>query len=288
MNNIITSMLDCYNLTNQDDKKNALKEIVQEILLCGLSRAGFFEKAAFYGGTALRIFHGLERFSEDLDFSLKASDPEFNFESYLPMVEKEVNSYGLSMKAEAKRKTAETAIKLAFLKDNAREHLLYFYGDGHLAESINHNEVIKIKFEVDTDPPAYATYETKYRLLPSPYEAVLYDLPSLFAGKIAAVLCRAWKGRVKGRDIYDYVFYLQKNVPFNLKYLQARLEQNGFIEKDSPLSLNDVKRYLKEHFKAIDFADAKKDVYPFIKDQRELDIWKFDFFKSITENLKAI
>lgn len=286
MNQIIDEMLKKYNAINILDKKNAIKEIMQEIVLCGLSRAGFFEKAVFYGGTALRIFYGLDRFSEDLDFSLKTPDLNFNFEKYFPILEREVNALGLNIKIEKKEKTFNSAIKSAFLKGNTKEHLLLFYSNDKL-ENINPDEVIKIKFEIDTNPPPFATFETKYKLEPSPYEISLYDLPSLFAGKIGAVLCRAWKSRVKGRDLYDYIFYLQKNATFNLKHLQARLAQAEFIEKDKQLTLEDVKEMLNQKFDSIDYEEAKKDVIPFVKDTDLLNIWSADFFKAITQNLKA-
>lgn len=286
MNQIIDEMLKKYNAINLLDKKNAIKEIMQEIVLCGLSRAGFFEKAVFYGGTALRIFYGLDRFSEDLDFSLKTPDLNFNLEKYFPILEREVNALGLNVKVEKKEKTFDSAIKSAFLKGNTKEHLLLFYSNDKL-ENINPDEVIKIKFEIDTNPPPFATFETKYKLEPSPYEISLYDLPSLFAGKIGAVLCRAWKSRVKGRDLYDYIFYLQKNATFNLKHLQARLVQAGFIEKDNQLTLEDVKQLLNNKFDSIDYEEAKKDVIPFVKDINVLNIWSANFFKSITQNLKA-
>ena len=286
MNQIIDEMLKKYNAINILDKKNAIKEIMQEIVLCGLSRAGFFEKAVFYGGTALRIFYGLDRFSEDLDFSLKTPDLNFNFEKYFPILEREVNALGLNVKIEKKEKTFNSAIKSAFLKGNTKEHLLLFYSNDKL-ENINPDEVIKIKFEIDTNPPPFATFETKYKLEPSPYEISLYDLPSLFAGKIGAVLCRAWKSRVKSRDLYDYIFYLQKNATFNLKHLQARLAQAEFIEKDKQLTLEDVKEMLNQKFDSIDYEEAKKDVIPFVKDTDLLNIWSADFFKAITQNLKA-
>ncbi len=287
MNPIIDEMLKNYNANNLNDKKNAIKEIMQEIVLCGLSRAGFFDKAVFYGGTALRIFYGLDRFSEDLDFSLRTQDPSFNLEKFFPILEREVNSLGLNVKIENKEKTFDSAIKSAFLKGNTKEHLLMFYSDNSLVKGINPEEVIKIKFEIDTNPPPFATFETMYRLQPSPYEISLYDLPSLFAGKISAVLCRAWKNRIKGRDLYDYIFYLQKNAAFNLKHLQARLVQAGFIEDGQTITLDDVKALLNKRFDSIDYEDAKKDVIPFIKDPLALNVWSKDFFKAITQNLKA-
>jgi len=287
MNPIIDEMLQNYDAINLNDKKNAIKEIMQEIVLCGLSRAGFFDKAVFYGGTALRIFYGLDRFSEDLDFSLRTQDSNFALEKYFPILEREINSLGLNVKIENKEKTFDSAIKSAFLKGNTKEHLLMFYSNDALVKGINPMEVIKIKFEIDTNPPDFATFETMYKLQPSPYEISLYDLPSLFAGKISAALCRAWKNRVKGRDLYDYVFYLQKNATFNLKHLQARLEQAKFIESGQTITLDDVKTLLNKKFDSIDYEDAKKDVFPFIKNPNALNIWSKDFFKAITQNLKA-
>ena len=160
-----------------------MKEIMQEIVLCGLSRAGFFQKAAFYGGTALRIFYGLDLFSEDLDFSLETADPSFDLTFYFPVLEKEVKAFGLNVTITEKEKTIESNIRSAFLKGNTKGHLLLFYADEQAAGSVARSEAVKIKFEVDVNPPAYATFEHKYRLLPSPYEVNMYDMPSLFSGK---------------------------------------------------------------------------------------------------------
>jgi len=175
MDPIIEQMLRQYSTRTLYDKKNSLKEVVQEIVLSGLSRAGFFKIAAFYGGTALRIFYGLDRFSEDLDFSLKMPDPSFDFTDYLPILEKEVRSYGLNFSIETKDKAVDSSIKSAFLKGNTKEHILMFFADEQLARSVGSGELIKVKFEVDTNPPDYAAFETKYRLLPIPYEITLYD-----------------------------------------------------------------------------------------------------------------
>ncbi len=285
MNSSIEQMINAYNAENLYDRKNAMKEVMQEIVLCGLSRAGFFNKAAFYGGTALRIFYGLDRFSEDLDFSLETPDPEFDLETYFPCLTKEIKSYGLNVEITTKEKTRDSAIHSAFLKGNTKEHLLMFFNDEQLAGSVSGNEVIKIKFEVDTDPPAYAEFERKYRLLPAPYEVRLYDMPSLFAGKIHAVLARAWKNRVKGRDLYDYVFYLSRNTSVNLKHLRARLIDSGTISENEECSLERIKTMLCDRFSAIDYAQAKRDVEPFIHDAALLDVWSADFFCSITDSL---
>ena len=209
----------------------------------------------------------------------------FDLGEYLPALEKEIRSYGLNFKAEERVKTAESAIQSAFLKGNTKEHILLFYADDRLAQSIAPSELIKIKFEIDTNPPPYASFEHKYRLLPSPYEICLYDAPSLFAGKIHAVLCRAWKNRIKGRDLYDYVFYLSMNTPVNLKHLEARLRQSGFLESDVPLDIGQLKELLQARFATIDYEQAKQDVLPFIKDPNKLAVWGKDFFDQITQNL---
>jgi predicted nucleotidyltransferase component of viral defense system len=287
MNNLLDEMIKAYDVQSVYDKRNAVKEVIQEITLCGLSRSGFFKQAAFYGGTALRIFYGLNRFSEDLDFSLLNKNDQFTLESYLPVLEKEVRSFGLNVKIEKKNKTKDSPIHSAFIKGSTKEHLLLFYPEDSMVSDIHSKEVIKIKFEIDVNPPAFATFEKKYRLLPAPYEVKIYDEASLFAGKIHAVVGRSWQNRVKGRDLYDYVFYLSKRAPVNLKHLQERLIQSGHLETNETFSLAILKQMLKDRFEKINYEQAKEDVVPFIKDARELDIWSADFFAQITDSLQA-
>ena len=287
MNSIIEQMLNQHESTTLPDKKNSIKEVAQEIMLCGLSRAGFFHSAAFYGGTALRIFYGLDRFSEDLDFSLAAPDPDFRLDAYLPALEKELAAYGFRFQAESRKKTVDSDIQSAFVKGNTREHILICYADDRLARSIGGGELIRIKFELDTTPPPFATFEQKYRLLPIPYEIRLYDMPSLFAGKLHAVICRAWKSRIKGRDLYDYVFYLSRQTPVNLKHLNARLVDSGFEGAREDMTLPEIKQILMRRFLSIDYSQAKEDVLPFIRNPASLEVWSASFFQSITENLVA-
>lgn len=287
MSTAIEQMLSKYNIENLYDHKNAMKEIMQEIVLCGLSRAGFFKEAAFYGGTALRIFHGLDRFSEDLDFSLEEKNLDFHLTSYFPILQQEVKSFGLNVTITEKEKTKESNIRSAFLKGNTREHLLLFSVNDSLVGSVAQNETVKIKFEVDINPPAYATFEHKYRLLPTPYEVKMYDIPSLFAGKIHAVICRAWQNRIKGRDLYDYIFYLSKGASVNQKHLQERLLQSGYITTGVKCTLPEIKEMLCERFDEIDYTEAKRDVEPFIRDPSVLNLWNAEFFKQITETLTA-
>jgi len=285
-NTVLEQMLRRYDLKSDYDRKNAMKEIMQEIVLCGLSRGGFFKKASFYGGTALRMFYGLDRFSEDLDFSLMTKNPSFSLENYFAALQKEVNSFGLNVTIAEKEKTIRTDIQSAFVKGNTREHLLLFYTP-EIAGRVPANETIKIKFEIDIKPPSFATYERKYRLLPAPYEVNMYDEPSLFAGKIHAVICRGWKSRVKGRDLYDYVFYLGRGTKVNLSHLRARLVDSGYIDRELVCGLQDVKDMLFQKFTSIDYEQAKQDVLPFIKNQSSLALWSADFFKQITELLDA-
>lgn len=191
----------------------------------------------------------------------------------------------MNLKIENKHKTIESDILSAFLKGNTKEYILYFFPKDNIIENINPDELIKIKLEIDIAPPSNATFETTYKLLPIPYEVKLYDLESLFAGKIHAVLCRKRGTRVKGRDFYDYIFFLQKNVKVNLEQLRQRLMQTKHINSNDLFNIDILKNMLFDRFNSIDFEQAKQDVIPFIKNLNEIDIWSSSFFKSITHNL---
>lgn len=284
MQTVLEQMVNNYHPKNTEEKRNAIKEVMQEIVLCALSKAGFFNEAAFYGGTALRIFYHLDRFSEDLDFSLLIKDKDFDLSIYFPKLKEIVKSFGLNVEIEIKEKTKDSNIQSAFLKGDTIEHFLLFYPDD-LIQGINKNEKVKIKFEIDTMPPGCATYEIKYRLLPMPYSIKLYDEASLFSGKIHAIICRSWKSRVKGRDLYDYVFYLSRNTQFNLPHLQEKLIDSQYIDANVIISCDDVRKMLIERFNEIDFEQTKEDVIPFIKDPSVLDIWSKEFFIAITDHL---
>ena len=250
MNTILEQMIENYQPSSIEEKRNVIKEVMQEIVLCGLSKSGFFNEAAFYGGTALRIFYNLDRFSEDLDFSLLVKDKDFDLSKYFPKLRETVSSFGLHVDIELKTKTKDSNVKSAFLKGDTIEHFLLFYPDEKI-QGINKNEKVKIKFEIDTMPPGMATYETKFRLLPTPYSVKLYDESSLFSGKIHAVICRSWKSRVKGRDLYDYVFYLSRNTHFNLPHLREKLIDSGYIDENDKITCDDVKNMLISRFQEI-------------------------------------
>lgn len=285
MNTLLQQMINEHKIENDKDRTNVMKEIIQEIVLCGLSRVGFFSEAAFYGGTALRIFYGLDRFSEDLDFSLFQINTDFSFNKYIPGLVNELNSYGLGLDITIKDKTIDSTIKSAFVKGNTKELILKFFENDSIASNINKNELVKIKFEVDVCPPLYASVEHKFKQLPIPYEVVIYDMPSLFAGKIHAVLCRSWKSRVKGRDLYDFTFYISKKVPINLEHLNTRLIDSGFISEGQEFTLDELKLKLKEKFNLIDYKIAKDDVLNFLKYPSKIDIWSKDYFCSLVDEL---
>ncbi len=286
MKTILEQMIEEYHPKNNEEKRNVVKEVMQEIVLCGLSRAGFFHEAAFYGGTALRIFYGLDRFSEDLDFSLLIKNKDFDLQKYFPLLKDTVQSFGLNVELELKNKGKDSNIQSAFLKGDTIEHFLLFYPN-ELVNGINKNEKVKIKFEIDTMPPPLATYEIKFRLLPIPYSVKLYDEASLFSGKIHAVICRSWKSRVKGRDLYDYLFYLSRNTRYNLPHLREKLIDSGYITNDRMITNDTVKEMLVQRFNEIDYERAKEDVIPFIKDIQVLNIWSTEFFISVTSQLQS-
>jgi predicted nucleotidyltransferase component of viral defense system len=284
MHSAIESMLQKYQCRTIEEYKNALNEIVQEIALLGLYRGGFFTDAAFYGGTALRIFHGLERFSEDLDFSLLVPNKSFDLSVYLSFVRDELGAYGLEMTVEEKVKQNDSPVRSAFIKGGTQIHLMKISSLALPVTGMHANDQIKIKFEVDTNPPAGADVEIKYQLVPLPYSIKLYDLPSLFAGKVHAVLCRKWKTRVKGRDFYDYQWYLSKGVAINLTHLTSRMRQSGYLSPTETFDADVLRNRLQERFESVDFDQAKKDVISFIKDPTSLDLWSPEFFISITRD----
>ncbi len=284
---IIQQMINKYNPITLEDKKNAVKEVLQEVVLAGLSKTDFFSHTAFYGGTALRLFYGMNRFSEDLDFSLLVEDDTFDISKYFKPISDVVSSLGLNFEVSKKDKTTSSTIDSAFIKGNTKETIITIYPNSVDASRIIHNEKIIIKFEVDVNPPLYANTEIKFRLLPFPYQVRVYDQSSLFAGKIHAVIARGWKNRVKGRDLYDYIYYLSLNTKVNLKHLEERLKQTKTIEEDVQLTRALLIEILDKRFDQIDYDIAKSDIRPFIKDHNSLDLWSCDFFKSITSHIEV-
>ena len=286
MNNIIEQMLYKYEIKNTNDEINALKEIIQEIVLSGLSRGNFFNEAAFYGGTALRIFYNLDRFSEDLDFALLEPNKDFDISKYFNYIQKELKAYGINLNITTKEKSFDSNITSAFLKDDTLELILKFFPS---EEEHKYNQILKnlkIKLKVDINPPMGATYEDKYKLLPSPHQIKLYDKESLFAGKIHAILCRGWNNRVKGRDLYDYIFFLASDTKVNIELLKNKLIESNYIIEKEKFNINELKKIIINKFEKIDYTKAVEDVKPFIKNIDNLNLWNKEFFIEITNKLK--
>jgi predicted nucleotidyltransferase component of viral defense system len=268
-------MLSSYPVTTSEQADQALREVMQEIALAGLNRGGFFEHAAFYGGTCLRVFYELPRYSEDLDFSLLRIDPEFSLEPYFKAVREEFSALGIDVEVSTKIKSAASQIESAFVKNNTRIF------DIHLQDK----RQIKIKFEVDTQPPLGFVTEEKLLLQPFSFYVKCFSLQDLYAGKMHALLYRQWKNRVKGRDWYDFEWYVRRGVLLNLAHFTQRARQSGGLSEIT-LSEFDFKAMLRKKIESLDVSSAKKDIERFILDPRALDIWSQAYFLQLVEMIK--
>jgi len=288
----LIKMLEKYDLSDPNASFDALREILQEIVLLGLYDAGFFKRAAFYGGTALRILHNLPRFSEDLDFSLLESNPKFNLKPYEDAIISSLKAFGFDVSIEIKEKNNSSAIASAFVKGNTIEHLININAPKDITNKIHRDQAVKIKLEVDTNPPLEFETQNVIRLTPRPFSINAFTLPSLYAGKMHAILCRAWSSRPKGRDWYDLVWYIANDVELDKKHLKARLSQGcKYLESNeinipNELTKQNIKELLLQRIESLDVTKAKNDVQPFIKDMREIELWSKEFFIAIIENIK--
>lgn len=272
--NIFEQMLSRYEIKTNEQKRNAIYEVMQEITLAGLYRGGFFDKAAFYGGTCLRIFHELPRFSEDMDFSLVGKDEAFDLESYFPAIIDEFKAAGRDIVITRKEKKKAAKVESAFLKDNTAIYDVKFKTEKDL----------KIKIEVDIDPPLGFTTEQKLSLMPFSFMTRCFTLSDLYAGKMHALLFRNWKTRVKGRDWYDFEWYVRHNVSLNFAHLQIRVKEFNGMDMDR----KDFASILKERLSSTDIAMVKRDVFPFIQNPKELDIWSNDYFLQLADRIKFL
>ncbi len=273
-----------YDPQNEEEILSALREIMQEIALAALSRTDFFENAAFYGGTALRIFYGLERYSEDLDFSLLWSDSNFSLQPYFKAIKEEFGAFGLTVNIVAKKKTKHTAIDSAFLKAETiwQEIVLE---DIIRETGVRSNKNIKIKLEVDTDPPMKFQTEEKLSLRPFSFYAKCFTISSLFAGKLHALLFRKWKNRVKGRDWYDLEWYIRKNIPLDVNHFLARARDTKDWQEET-ISKKQIIELLATKIETVSFKNIKEDVVRFIKNDEALNIWSPQYFKDLIKNMK--
>jgi hypothetical protein len=270
---MIQDRLDGYGCRSALEEEQALREITQEVVLAALGRTDFFQKAGFQGGTCLRVFHGLSRFSEDLDFALLQPGARFSLQLYSAAVARELAAYGFGLEAHDRSKVGRP-VRAAFLKDDSLGSVLL----------LSHRPVtgplrkLRIKIEVDTNPPAGATYETKYLDFPFPSAVCAFDLPSLFAGKIHALLCREY---LKGRDWYDFVWYTARRTPANYPLLSSALAQVGpWKDQDLRADRTWCVAQLRAKIAATDWKQAREDVRRFVKpvDLPSLDVWGREFF----------
>lgn len=267
--------------------ERALAETIQYIALLGLSRSDFFYKSAFYGGTALRILYNLDRFSEDLDFSLLNPDRNFSLDSYISFVQNELDSYGFHTEVSVREKNIQTPIESAFIKAGTKLHIVEARVPPSLTRRIAGNDVCKVKFEVDTDPPAGIESDIFYIDSPISFPVRVCDGPTLFAGKLSALLTRGWHQRVKGRDWFDMVFMISRNIPVSLSHLESRLRQTGFYTKETHLSEAALRELLEKRIQDVDIELAKKDVIRFIRNPKDVDVWSKDYFRYVASKLRV-
>lgn len=271
-NDIYDNMLSAYDLSTEQHKRNAIFEVNQQVILAGLYNGGFFDIAAFYGGTCLRIFHGLQRFSEDMNFSLLAPNDKFDFTKYFQPIIDEFAIVGREVEIKKKDKKNFGKVESAFLKDNTDVYDISFQTD----------KSIKIKIEVDTQPPLNFRTEQKLLLQPHSFMTRCFTLSDLFAGKMHALVYRAWKNRVKGRDWYDFEWYVRNNISLGFSHLAERALQfnNEIITRETFI------KKLKDRFASANMNQVKSDVLPFIKNPKELDIWSSDYFIQLSDMIR--
>lgn len=272
MDDIFNQMLSVYEINTDTDRRNATFEVMQQIILAGLQQGGFFDKAAFYGGTCLRIFHGLQRFSEDMDFSLVRKDEKFNIEDYFDPIVKVFESIGRKVVITKKDKRTFGRVESAFLKDNTQLYDVAFQTE----------KSIKIKIEVDTNPPLM--FDTEQKLLMKPYSFMTrcFTLPDLYAGKMHALVFRNWKTRLKGRDWYDFEWYVRNDVPLDFLHLQERIREFSGEE----MSREKFMQLLNERLATADMKSVLEDVTRFVRNPNELKIWSNDYFLELAKKIR--
>ena len=272
MNELYEKMLSAYDQSTETARRNAIYEVSQQIVLAGLADGGFFDKAAFYGGTCLRIFHGLNRFSEDMDFTLLKEDSSFNFEQYFQPVIDQFALVGRKVEIKKKDKKSFGKVESAFLKDTTDVYDISFQTE----------RSIKVKIEVDTVPPLKFATEQKILLQPKSFLTRCVTLPDLYAGKMHALVFRAWKSRIKGRDWYDFEWYVRNGIPLDWNHLHERILQfNG-----QEMTLDEFKSALRDRLGSADISRVKEDVLPFLNNPGELDMWSNDYFLQLADMMK--
>ncbi len=288
MHDAIGTMLNSYQCRTRNDYVNALREILQSVALLGLWRCKFFQRTAFYGGSALRLLHGLDRYSEDLDFSLLQPDPSFSLSGYGEALKREISGFGFQVEFESRPRNELKPIESAFLRTSTYRQLISIEIPEDLIRGLHPEKTLKIKLEVDIDPPGGFETETQYVLQPVPFSIRVYGLPDLFAGKLHAILYRRWKSRVKGRDWYDLVWYVSYHPEVRLSHLESRMRQTGDYSSGKPLTAEELHVRLLQAVDRLDVESARREVAPFLREPRVLDIWSTEFFRQIITRIKPV
>jgi len=276
MHDAIAKMVSKYDCHALNDYNNALREILQEIALLGLWRAKFFEKAACYGGTALRILYGLDRFSEDIDFSLLQPAKGFDLTDYTAFVKKEVVAFGFDVQISP------------FLKADTRNQLLTIEAGKNILQALPKGKMLKVKMEVDTNPPPGFGTETRFLFQPFPFAVRSFVLPDLFAGKMHAILCRTWKSRVKGRDWYDLIWYAANHPELHLGHLEERMRQTGHWKGEDTLTPEQFHELFRTTINKLNIDQARRQVEPFVKTPETVSIWSREFFLDVASKIKVV
>ncbi len=287
MNDAVAAMLQRYGpLVDSRDEDNALREIIQQLVLLGLHRGGFFEHASFYGGTALRMLFGLDRYSENMDFCLTQPDPGFTFAPFFSAIEEELARYGFDAKIEPRRTGPDVAIESAFVKQDTIAGLLVI----NRRRRGPRGQLLKVRLEIDKHTPPGSERAKKLVKLPFPFLVATLTEPSLFAGKLHALLARAYLNRVKGRDYYDFLFYAARDTAINMAYLEAKLRDSGHCAEEAPLDRNRLIDMLVRKFESVDFDKARTDVRPYLLPGKvaSLSDWDSELFIAIAQDLRSV
>jgi predicted nucleotidyltransferase component of viral defense system len=283
---MIETWLSEYKIHGKEDLINAKREIMQEVALAGLSRGGFFDHATFYGGTALRIFCGLNRYSEDLDFSLNYIDENFDFEHYFEAIKNEFILLGLDVEITLKQKKSMSAIESAFLKENTIWGMIHLDEKSRKATNFPN---LKIKIEVDKTPPLKFIKEQKLLVKPYSFYVSCMSIESLFVGKMHAVLFREWKNRTKGRDWYDLEWYVKRGASLRLEELTDRgKNSNHIVTDENTITKQEFCRIMHNRIDNLDVEMAKFDIREFVTNPSDLNIWSKQYFHDLVDHIKTI
>lgn len=282
----IEEIIKSYNPKTIDETKFVIRELVQKMVLIGLSKSGFFSHASFYGGTALRIFYDLNRYSEDLDFTLNYINESFTLDPFINKIKEVALSYGLNLDIVTKNKKIETPIESAFAKLNTYQTFISLNLNQSMINLLHKDEIIKVKFEIDCSPALGFESEIKWLDTPEFAKISILDSSSLFAGKIHAILCRNYKNTVKGRDYYDFLFYIQKRTKPNMEYLRNKLIDTGKISKNDDFNFDILKNMLISRFNEINFEEVKKDASKFILNNDDLSYYSKELFIQMVDKIQ--